>query len=121
MTAQGHNTGRGKPYEEVGKPLYLNSKRMIQGSLGQDSAVRRSHENSKERKMVIVRFFLLLVAAIMVLCDCIAQIKACLLMKMSEQKFDWHRKCRKCMNMYKQHFDYYFSRHYYCFTSHHDN
>ena len=52
MTNQGYKTGPGKPYEEVGKPLYLSSKSMIQGSLGQNSATRGSHENPKERKMV---------------------------------------------------------------------
>jgi len=52
MSAKGYNTRPGKPYEEVGQPLYLSSKSMIQGSLGQESATRSSRENFKERKIV---------------------------------------------------------------------
>ena len=53
MTAQGYNSTPGKPYEEVGKPLYLSSRSMLQGSLGQDivesgKSIRRQTEDKKK-------------------------------------------------------------------------
>ena len=53
MSGQGHNTSPGKPYEEVGKPLYLSSKAMVQGTLGQKSSIKERTYQHHERNRIL--------------------------------------------------------------------
>ncbi|XP_076818045.1 coiled-coil domain-containing protein 60-like [Clavelina lepadiformis] len=52
MNTQGYSSASWKPYEEVGKPLYLSSKTLLQNSLGQmtDNAQKKDRLGEQSKK-----------------------------------------------------------------------